>query len=173
VLDTSLLCRPFCIFERCMNSNPERLRGKQTRYQLNHPSPFYYSVCIVYIWNGSYAYYAYTLKSNNRGPYSTVLSRRLLRRQHSTYSINIDVLLKKKLFCLDQQKKFPNPTFFSTNFETPTTQDRLAKKSWLRILYCTLQYSTVHIPELGRSRDPSRGIDPGPRTWPPVPARYR
>jgi hypothetical protein len=30
-----------------------------------------------------------------------------------------------------------------------------------------------NIPELGRSHDPSRGIDPGPRTWPPVPARYR
>ncbi len=37
-----LLClwRPFCIFEKCLDSNPERCRSKQVRYQLSsHPSP--------------------------------------------------------------------------------------------------------------------------------------
>ncbi len=34
------LCRPFCIFERCLgSSNPESCRSKQARYQLSHPSP--------------------------------------------------------------------------------------------------------------------------------------
>jgi hypothetical protein len=33
------LCRPFCIFERWLNSNPESSRNKQAlRYQLSHPS---------------------------------------------------------------------------------------------------------------------------------------
>jgi hypothetical protein len=32
------LCRPFCIFERCLDSNPECCRSKQARYQLTHPS---------------------------------------------------------------------------------------------------------------------------------------
>ncbi len=36
-----LLClsRPFCIFERCLDSNPESCRSKQARYQLTPPSP--------------------------------------------------------------------------------------------------------------------------------------
>jgi hypothetical protein len=34
------LCRPFCIFERCLDSNPESCRSKQARYLLSHPSPF-------------------------------------------------------------------------------------------------------------------------------------
>jgi hypothetical protein len=33
----SCLCRPFCIFGRCLESNPESC--KQVRYQLSHPSP--------------------------------------------------------------------------------------------------------------------------------------
>ncbi len=33
-------CRPFCIFERCLDSNPESCRSKQARYQLSHPSPY-------------------------------------------------------------------------------------------------------------------------------------
>ncbi len=28
----------FCIFERCLDSNPESCRSKQARYQLSHPS---------------------------------------------------------------------------------------------------------------------------------------
>ncbi len=32
------LCRAFCIFERCLDSNPETCRSKQRRYQLRHPS---------------------------------------------------------------------------------------------------------------------------------------
>ncbi len=34
------LCRPFCIFERYLDSNPERCRSNQARYQLSHPSPY-------------------------------------------------------------------------------------------------------------------------------------
>jgi hypothetical protein len=33
------LCRPFCIFARCLDSNPENCRRTQTRYQLSHLSP--------------------------------------------------------------------------------------------------------------------------------------
>jgi hypothetical protein len=33
------LCRPFCIFVICLDSNPESCRSKQVRYQLSHPSP--------------------------------------------------------------------------------------------------------------------------------------
>ncbi len=29
-----------CIFERCLNSNPDSCRSKQARYQLSHPSPY-------------------------------------------------------------------------------------------------------------------------------------
>ncbi len=32
------LCRPFMIFEGCLNSNSECCRSKRARYQLNHPS---------------------------------------------------------------------------------------------------------------------------------------
>ncbi len=32
-------CRPICIFERCLDSNPESCRRKQARYQLSQPSP--------------------------------------------------------------------------------------------------------------------------------------
>jgi hypothetical protein len=32
-------CRPFCSFERCLDSNPESFRSKQACYQLSHPSP--------------------------------------------------------------------------------------------------------------------------------------
>jgi hypothetical protein len=40
VLATRLLMLPiFCIFERCLDSNPESCRSKQVRYQLSHPSP--------------------------------------------------------------------------------------------------------------------------------------
>ncbi len=31
------LCRPFCILERCLDSNPESCRSKQARYQLASP----------------------------------------------------------------------------------------------------------------------------------------
>ncbi len=34
------LCRPFCIFERCLDTNLESCRSKQARYQLSHPSPW-------------------------------------------------------------------------------------------------------------------------------------
>ncbi len=34
------LCRPCCIFERCLDSNPESCRGKQAHCQLGHPSPY-------------------------------------------------------------------------------------------------------------------------------------
>ncbi len=42
-----LLCfsRPFCIFEICLDWNPESCLGKQARYQLSHPSPYRYLVC--------------------------------------------------------------------------------------------------------------------------------
>jgi hypothetical protein len=33
------LCRPFCIFDRCLESNPESCCSKQARYQLSHQSP--------------------------------------------------------------------------------------------------------------------------------------
>jgi hypothetical protein len=35
-----LLCfgRPFCIFDRCLDSKPESCRNKQARYQLSHLS---------------------------------------------------------------------------------------------------------------------------------------
>jgi hypothetical protein len=33
------LCRPFCISERCLDSNTESCRSKQVRYQLSRPSP--------------------------------------------------------------------------------------------------------------------------------------
>ncbi len=33
------LCRPFCIFERCLYSNPESCHSKQARYQSSLPSP--------------------------------------------------------------------------------------------------------------------------------------
>jgi hypothetical protein len=32
------LCRPFCIFERCLDLNPESCRSKLARYQLSNPS---------------------------------------------------------------------------------------------------------------------------------------
>jgi hypothetical protein len=32
----------FCIFERCLDSNPECCRSKQASYQLSHPSPYQY-----------------------------------------------------------------------------------------------------------------------------------
>ncbi len=32
------LCRPFCIFGSCLESNPESCRSKQVRCQLSHPS---------------------------------------------------------------------------------------------------------------------------------------
>jgi hypothetical protein len=31
------MCHPFCIFERCLDSNPESCRSKQARYQFSHP----------------------------------------------------------------------------------------------------------------------------------------
>jgi hypothetical protein len=34
------LCRPFCIFERCLDSNPESCRSKQARYELSNPAFF-------------------------------------------------------------------------------------------------------------------------------------
>jgi hypothetical protein len=33
-------CRPFCISDRCLDSNPESCRSKKARYQLSHPSPY-------------------------------------------------------------------------------------------------------------------------------------
>ncbi len=39
VLANPGLCRPFCIFERCLDSNPESCCSNQARYQLSHPSP--------------------------------------------------------------------------------------------------------------------------------------
>ncbi len=33
------LCRPFYIFERCLDSNQESYRSKQVRYELSHQSP--------------------------------------------------------------------------------------------------------------------------------------
>jgi hypothetical protein len=33
------LCRPKCIFESCLDSNPESCRSKQARYQLIYLSP--------------------------------------------------------------------------------------------------------------------------------------
>ncbi len=32
------LCRAFCVFEICLDSNPESCRSKQARYQLSHSS---------------------------------------------------------------------------------------------------------------------------------------
>jgi hypothetical protein len=41
------LCRPFCISERCLDSNPaESCRSKHVRYQLSHPSSLLN--CLVY-----------------------------------------------------------------------------------------------------------------------------
>ncbi len=37
------LCRPFCIFERCLDSS---CRSKQARYQLSHPSPIFFYLSI-------------------------------------------------------------------------------------------------------------------------------
>ncbi len=34
------LCRPVCIFKRCLDLTPESCRSKQARYQLSHPSPY-------------------------------------------------------------------------------------------------------------------------------------
>jgi hypothetical protein len=33
------LCCLFCIFERCLDSNPESCRSKQVHYQLSHQIP--------------------------------------------------------------------------------------------------------------------------------------
>ncbi len=38
VLANSSLMRPFYIFERRLDSNPESCRSMQARYQLSHPS---------------------------------------------------------------------------------------------------------------------------------------
>jgi hypothetical protein len=35
------LCRPFCIFERYVDKNPESYRSKQARYQHRHPSLYF------------------------------------------------------------------------------------------------------------------------------------
>ncbi len=40
VLATPLLMCSFCMFERCLDSNPESCRSKQVLYQLSHPSPY-------------------------------------------------------------------------------------------------------------------------------------
>ncbi len=37
-------CRPFCIFERCLDSNPESCHRKQARYQISHPYIKLYSL---------------------------------------------------------------------------------------------------------------------------------
>ncbi len=34
------LCRPFCMFERCLDSNPESCRSKHACYQLSQPFPY-------------------------------------------------------------------------------------------------------------------------------------
>ncbi len=34
------LCRPFGVFERCLDSNSENCRSKQARYQLSRPSSY-------------------------------------------------------------------------------------------------------------------------------------
>jgi hypothetical protein len=34
------LCRPFMIFEGCLDSNPECCRSKLARYRLSHPSQY-------------------------------------------------------------------------------------------------------------------------------------
>jgi hypothetical protein len=41
-------CRPICIFESCLDSNPESCRSKQASYQLSHPSPFIYPLGCIY-----------------------------------------------------------------------------------------------------------------------------
>jgi hypothetical protein len=42
------LCRPFMIFEGCLDSNPECCRSKLARYRLSHPSPFmFYNRCFI------------------------------------------------------------------------------------------------------------------------------
>ncbi len=41
------LCRPFCIFQRCLYSNPKSCRSKQVRCQLSHSSPFRRTVLLV------------------------------------------------------------------------------------------------------------------------------
>ncbi len=38
VVDTFFLCRPFMIFEGCLDSNQECCRSKLARYRLSHPS---------------------------------------------------------------------------------------------------------------------------------------
>ncbi len=71
------LCRPFWIFERCPDSNPESCRSKQARYQPSHLSPpkkylssafadgttffgLFLCFCIFcrhfYIWSGPFKY---------------------------------------------------------------------------------------------------------------------
>ncbi len=34
-------CRPFCNFERCLDSNPKSCCSKQARYQLSRPPQFF------------------------------------------------------------------------------------------------------------------------------------
>jgi hypothetical protein len=49
----------FCIFERCLDSNPENCSSKQARYKLSHPSPIFFFFggleCVVH----SFAYVAH------------------------------------------------------------------------------------------------------------------
>ncbi len=33
------ICRPFCVYGRCLDLNPESCSSKQACYQLSHPSP--------------------------------------------------------------------------------------------------------------------------------------
>ncbi len=44
------LCAHFCVFGRCMDSNPESCRSKHVRYQLNHPSPSSYGQTLPRVW---------------------------------------------------------------------------------------------------------------------------
>ncbi len=42
------LCRPFCSFERCLDSNPESCHSKQARYKFSLMSPRIHCCCLGY-----------------------------------------------------------------------------------------------------------------------------
>ena len=79
------LCRPFCIFDLCLDSNPDSCHNKQASYQLSHPSHY---ICMnntlkrrlsPVLWNACLLYYIKNRTSirnfHNQPPLSTIWNR--------------------------------------------------------------------------------------------------
>ncbi len=58
------VCRPFCIFEGCLDSNPESCHSKQARYQLSHPWLSHPSPYIVTHLTGDFVILRYMIKAH-------------------------------------------------------------------------------------------------------------